>query len=435
MSRIVAIIGRPNVGKSTLFNRLVGGRNAIVEDTPGVTRDRHYGTVEWNGESFILIDTGGFVQGSGDIFESAIRDQVRIAMEEASLLLFMVDVVDGITPLDEEVSLLIRKNKKKVILVVNKVDNNERLLGEGEFYRFGIEDMYSISAVSGSGTGELLDKITEYMEDEKLDVPPSDLPKIAIVGKPNVGKSSLVNALLGVERNIVTDIPGTTRDTIHSHYNAFGKEFTLIDTAGIRKKAKVKENIEFYSVMRSINAIEDCDVMVLMIDAQSGIESQDLNLLHLAEKNGKGVVILVNKWDLIEKENKTMKEFEERVKQSLQPFTDVPILFISVIEKQRIHKAVETFLEVYDNLHRKIPTHKLNDVMLEVIQKYEPPAIKGKHIRIKFVTQLPTRSVSFAFFCNLPQYISDAYRRYLENQLRLNFNFHGVPIRIYFRKK
>lgn len=435
MSRIVAIIGRPNVGKSTLFNRLVGGRNAIVEDTPGVTRDRHYGTVEWNGETFTLIDTGGFVQGSGDIFESAIRDQVRIAMEEASLLLFMVDVVDGITPLDEEVSLLIRKNKKKVILVVNKVDNNERLMGEGEFYRFGIDDMFSISSVSGSGTGELLDKITEYMEDEKLDVPPSDLPKIAIVGKPNVGKSSLVNALLGVERNIVTDIPGTTRDTIHSHYNSFGKEFTLIDTAGIRKKAKVKENIEFYSVMRSINAIEDCDVMVLMIDAQSGIESQDLNLLHLAEKNGKGVVILVNKWDLIEKENKTMKEYEDRVKQALQPFTDVPVLFISVVDKQRIHKAVETFLEVYENLHRKIPTHKLNDVMLEVIQKYEPPAIKGKHIRIKFVTQLPTRSVSFAFFCNLPQYISDAYRRYLENQLRMNFNYHGVPIRIYFRKK
>jgi GTP-binding protein len=435
MSRIVAIVGRPNVGKSTLFNRLVGSRMAIVEDSPGVTRDRHYGSCEWNGETFTVVDTGGFVHGSDDIFEKAIRDQVKIAVAEAEVILFMVDVTEGVHPLDTEVANLLRKSKKPVLLVVNKVDNNERLLGEGEFYSFGLGEIFSISSASGSGTGEVLDKVVEYLTGKTEIDDNSGLPKVAIIGKPNVGKSSFINALLGTERNIVTDIAGTTRDTIHTKYNAFGKEFMLIDTAGIRKKQKVNEDIEFYSVMRSIKALEDCDVCGLMIDANQGIEKQDLNLLNLAEKNGKGVVILVNKWDLVEKDNKSTIQFERRIQEATAPFTDIPVVFISAQSKQRIHKAVETILQVSDNLKRHISTHELNEFLAEVVEAYQPPAIKGKFIKIKFITQLHTRTPSFALFCNLPQYIQESYRRYIENKFRERYDFSGVPLRLYFRKK
>ncbi len=435
MSRILAIVGRPNVGKSTLFNRLVGKREAIVDDSSGVTRDRHYGTCEWNGESFTVVDTGGFVEGSNDIYEAAIRRQVNIAISEAAVILFMVDVTEGIHPLDEEVAKLLRKCKKPILLAVNKVDNNERLLSEGVFYKFGLGDIFSISSASGSGTGELLDKAVEYIKEEKVIDDFSNLPKIAIVGKPNVGKSSLINALLGEERTIVTDIAGTTRDTIHTRYNAFGNDFMLVDTAGIRKKQKVHEDIEYYSVMRSIKALEECDVCCILIDATAGIEKQDLNLLHLAEKNGKGVVILVNKWDLIEKNNKSTVEYEKEIKSATAPFTDIPILFISVLNKQRIHKAVELFMQVNENLKRHISTHKLNEFLIDTIENYQPPAVKGKFIKIKFITQLHTKTPSFVLFANLPQYIQESYKRYLENKFRETYNFTGVPLRLYFRKK
>ena len=435
MSRIVAIVGRPNVGKSTLFNRLVGGRQAIVEDSPGVTRDRHYGSCEWNGQTFTVVDTGGFVHGSEDIFESAIRSQVTIAVTEASVILFMVDVSEGVHPLDTEVANMLRRSKKPVLLIANKADNPERAMGAPEFYQFGLDEMYSISSASGSGTGDLLDRVVELLVNEQDVADLSHLPKVAIVGKPNVGKSSFINALLGVDRNIVTDIAGTTRDTIHSRYNGFGHDFMLIDTAGIRKKSKVNEDIEFYSVMRSIKAIEDCDVCGLMIDAQQGIEKQDLNLLHLAEKNGKGIVILVNKWDVIEKDTKTTLKFEKQIKEAIAPFTDIPILFISATEKQRIHKAVELLMQVNENLKRHISTHELNDFLKETVDAYQPPSIKGKFIKIKFITQLHTKTPSFALFCNLPQYIQENYRRYLENKFRERYEFHGVPIRLYFRKK
>ncbi|MCC7532604.1 MAG: ribosome biogenesis GTPase Der [Bacteroidia bacterium] len=465
MGNIVAIVGRPNVGKSTLFNRLVGQRKAIVDDFSGVTRDRHYGEVEWCGKYFNIIDTGGYVTNSDDVFESAIRNQVKIAIDEADILLFMVDVSTGITGLDTEFANLLRRTKKPVFVVVNKVDNSQRMFDANEFYGLGFDKLYTLSSISGSGTGELLDDILKNLtpiekhENEKTIEHKNDedevtfdedgniideefttndenyLPKIAIVGRPNVGKSSLVNALLGEERNIVTEIAGTTRDTIDTLYNAYNHKFILVDTAGIRKKSKVKEDIEFYSVMRSINALENCDVAILVIDATVGLDSQDMNLVNLAIKNGKGLVVVVNKWDLIEKDHKTAKAFETIIKNKMKPFDDVPIIFTSAIEKQRIHKLVEIGLGVYENIKKRIPTHQLNEVMLEIIEHYPPPSIKGKYVKIKFAVQLPGRSPKFAFFCNLPQYVTDSYKRFLENKIRDNFDFKGVPIVIYMRKK
>jgi len=433
---IVAIVGRPNVGKSTLFNRLTESRSAIVQETSGVTRDRHYGKAEWNGIEFSLIDTGGYVKGSDDIFEGEIRKQVVIALEEANAVIFVVDVETGITDLDESVANLLRKTKKPTFVVVNKVDNSERINDTYEFYNFGLENVVNISAINGSGTGELLDGLTDALKelDKPLEIDP-DLPRIAIVGKPNVGKSSFTNALIGEERNIVTDISGTTRDSIDTRLNMFGFDMVLVDTAGIRKKSKVHEDIEFYSVMRSIRSIESADVCVFMIDAQDGIQKQDLSIFSVIERNKKGIVLLVNKWDLIDKETNTMKEFEDDIRQKIAPFNDIPILFVSALTKQRIHKALEEVVVVFENRTQKIPTSKLNEYMLDVIEKYPPPANKGKFVRIKFVTQLPTHSPSFAFFCNLPQYIPDSYKRFLENKLREHYNLTGVPIRIFFRKK
>ena len=433
MSNIIAIVGRPNVGKSTLFNRLTESRKAIVDDFSGVTRDRHYGVAEWTHKQFTVIDTGGYVANSEDLFEAAIREQVVIAIEEASVILFMVDVITGITDLDDEIAQLLRRSKKPVFIVVNKVDNTSLENDAAVFYGFGLGDIYSISSMTGSGTGDLLDDVISHFEDDVVEE--NALPKLTIVGRQNVGKSSLINALMGQDRNIVTPIAGTTRDSIHIHYNQFGHEFMFIDTAGLRKKTKVKENIEFYSVMRTIKALEEADVVLLMIDAVDGLESQDVNIFHLAEKNKKGIVILVNKWDLVEKDHKTMKAFEEQIRVKLQPFTDIPIVFTSVLSKRRIFKAVETALEVFKNRGKKIPTSKLNDVMLPIIEKYPPPALKGKYIKVKYVTQINATSPMFAFFCNLPQYIKEPYKRFIENKLRENFDFSGAPIQIYFRQK
>lgn len=421
------------MGKSTLYNRLTESRKAIVDDFSGVTRDRHYGQSEWIGKKFTVIDTGGFVQGSDDVFESAIRDQVLIAIDEASVILFVVDVSTGITDLDDQIAKVLRRSKKPVYVVANKVDSAKQVHDSAEFYALGLGDIYNISSMTGSGTGELLDDVVSHFQEEEEEE--STLPKFTIVGRPNVGKSSLTNALLGEERNIVTPIAGTTRDAIRIHYNQFGNEFLLVDTAGLRRKSKVSEDIEFYSVMRTIKALEDSDVVILMIDAQDGIEAQDINIFHLAEKNKKGVVILVNKWDTVEKDHKTAKIFEQDIRERIAPFTDVPIIFTSVTEKQRIFKAVEAAMKVYHNKTKKIATSKLNDVMLEIISNYPPPATKGKHIKIKYATQLPGRSPMFAFFCNLPQYIKDPYRRFVENKLRENFDFTGVPIQIFFRQK
>lgn len=421
------------MGKSTLYNRLTESRKAIVDDFSGVTRDRHYGQSEWIGKKFTVIDTGGFVQGSDDVFEAAIRDQVLIAIDEASVILFVVDVSTGITDLDDQIAKVLRRSKKPVYVVANKVDSAKQVHDSAEFYALGLGDIYNISSMTGSGTGELLDDVVSHFQEEEEEE--STLPKFTIVGRPNVGKSSLTNALLGEERNIVTPIAGTTRDAIRIHYNQFGNEFLLVDTAGLRRKSKVSEDIEFYSVMRTIKALEDSDVVILMIDAQDGIEAQDINIFHLAEKNKKGVVILVNKWDTVEKDHKTSKIFEQDIRDRIAPFTDVPIIFTSVTEKQRIFKAVEAAMEVYHNKTKKIATSKLNDVMLEIISHYPPPATKGKHIKIKYATQLPGRSPMFAFFCNLPQYIKDPYRRFVENKLRENFDFTGVPIQIFFRQK
>lgn len=435
MPFLIAIVGRPNVGKSTLFNRLAGGRPAIVDSVAGVTRDRHYGHSEWNGKKFSVVDTGGYVQGSDDIFEDEIRRQVKIAIDEASLLLFVVDAFEGITPLDEDVADMIRRAKKKTILVANKVDNPDRIAMAAEFYSLGVGEPYCISSINGAGTGELLDEVAKLVPDEEP-VVEDPAPRIAIVGRPNVGKSSLINAILGVDKHIVTNIAGTTRDSINTRFKGFGHDMWLIDTAGLRRKTKVHEDLEFYSVMRTIRAIEDCDVCLLMIDAKDGIEAQDLAIFDLAQKNRKGIAILVNKWDLVEnKENNTIKQYEERIRERIAPFRDVPILFVSAHTKQRVLKALDVAQEVYENRNRHIPTSKLNEVMLEVIAAYEPPSIKGKYVKIKYVQQLHSATPIFAFFCNLPQYVSDSYKRYLENKLREHFNFSGVPITVTMRKK
>ncbi|TFH20368.1 MAG: ribosome biogenesis GTPase Der [Bacteroidia bacterium] len=434
MGNIVAIVGRPNVGKSTFFNRLTETRQAIVDEVSGVTRDRHYGKVIWNGHEFSIIDTGGYVTNSADVFEEEIRKQVILAIEEADVVVFLVDVVSGITDLDETVAGMLRKINKPVLLVVNKVDNSNRLYDATEFYGLGLGDYFALSSINGSGTGDMLDKLTSMFK-KKEEEEEEEIAKIAVVGRPNVGKSSLVNALIGEERNIVTPISGTTRDSIHSRYNKFNHDFYLVDTAGLRKKGKVKEDLEFYSVMRSVRAIEHADVCLLLIDATIGIESQDVNIFHLIERNWKGVVVLVNKWDLVDKETMTMKQFEEQIRERLEPFVDVPILFVSALTKQRIHKALELAIKVYEHRMVKIPTSKLNEVMQKAIEENHPPAIKGKFIKIKYVTQLPTHAPAFAFYCNLPQYVREPYKRYLENQIRKHFDFTGVPIRIFMRKK
>jgi GTP-binding protein len=435
MPNLVAIVGRPNVGKSTLFNRLTESRKAIVDEVAGVTRDRHYGKADWNGKEFTLIDTGGYINGSEDEFEGEIRKQVEIAIREADILIFVVDVTEGITALDEEVVRILRRSKKKVILVANKVDNNERISLAAEFYKFGLGEPFPISSVSGAGTGELLDELAAQLE-KTDDLPEEEhVPKLAIVGRPNVGKSSFVNALLDEERNMVTPIAGTTRDALHSRYNRFGHDFILVDTAGLRKKAKVKEDIEFYSVMRTIKALEECDVCLLMLDATQTFDSQDKTIFHLAEKNRKGVVVLVNKWDLVEKETQTMKEYEEKLRLELAPFKDVPIVFMSALTKQRVLKALEAAQEVYENKTRKIPTRKLNDILLPIIEGTPPPNIKGKFVLIKFISQLPTKNPNFAFWCNMPQYINEPYKRFIENQMRIHFNFTGVSIELVFKKK
>lgn len=435
MSNIVAIVGRPNVGKSTLYNRLIGEQEAIIDNTSGVTRDRLYGTSDWNGISFTVIDTGGFVHGSDDVFERAIRRQVKIAIDEASAIIFMVDVTTGITDLDEEVASMLRKGSKSVLLVVNKVDNHTRLLEANEFWSLGFDNTFFLSSITGSGTGEMLDVLVENIEldEEELEV---DVPKIAIIGQPNVGKSSLTNALLGEERNIVTDIAGTTRDSIHSKYTKFNRTFYLIDTAGLRKKAKVHEDLEFYSTIRAVRAVEQSDVCIILIDATTGVEAQDLHVFQLAVKRKKGIVVAVNKWDLVEdKSTNTARDFEARILGKLAPFNDVPVVFISALQNQRIFKTMELALEIYEKRKTRIKTSLLNETMLAAIERYQPPAYRGKFIKIKYVSQLPTKTPSFAFFCNHPTLLKDSYRNYLENQLRKNFDFHGVPISIHFREK
>lgn len=437
MGFTVAIVGRPNVGKSTLFNRLLEQRKAIVDDISGVTRDRQYGICEWNGKSFNVIDTGGFVPRSEDVFEREIRKQVIIAVEEANAIIFMVDVATGITDLDDAMADILRRSAKPVFVVVNKVDNNERMLAANEFYSLGFENIFFVSSISGSGTGELLDAVTAIIpEDTSADTQNiASLPKFAIIGQPNVGKSSLLNALIGKERTIVSDVPGTTRDTIHTHYKLFQKEFILIDTAGIRKKAKVHEDLEFYSVIRAIKALDEADVCLLMIDAEKGITAQDVNIFSLATRKGKGIVVLVNKWDLVAKSTNTARDFEKELKNKLAPFIDIPVLFISAKEKTRIFKAMEIALEVFANKQRKVPTSELNDVMQKAVQAYHAPVVRGNTVKIKYITQLPTPVPSFAFFCNYPDDIKLPYKNYLENQLRHHFKFTGVPLRIFFRKK
>ena len=435
MSNIVAIVGRPNVGKSTLFNRLIQRREAIVDAVSGVTRDRHYGKSDWNGKEFSLIDTGGYVKGSDDVFEAEIDKQVELAIDEADAIIFVVDVETGITGMDEDVARLLRKVNKPVFLAVNKVDNNKRAEDAVEFYSLGLGEYYTIASINGSGTGDLLDALVKALPEIEEEVEEDDLPRFAVVGRPNAGKSSFINALIGEDRYIVTDVAGTTRDSIDTKYNRFGFEFNLVDTAGIRRKSKVKEDLEFYSVMRSVRAIEHCDVCLVVLDATRGFDGQVQNIFWLAERNRKGIVILVNKWDLVEKETKTMKEFEKVIRKEMEPFTDVPIVFISVLNKQRIYKAIETAVEVYKNRTKKIKTSKLNEVLLPVIENYPPPAYKGKFVKIKYIMQLPTPQPQFAFFCNLPQYVRDPYKRFLENNLREHFDFTGVPVSVYMRKK
>lgn len=435
MGFTLAIVGRPNVGKSTLFNRLLEQRKAIVEDIPGVTRDRQYGIADWNGKNFNVIDTGGFVPDSVDIFESEIRKQVQIAMDEANAILFIVDATGGITELDNAMASILRRSPKPVFLVVNKVDNNERLLEAAEFYSLGFDNIHFISSISGSGTGDLLDDVAALIKEDEGPEEEKDLPKLCIIGQPNVGKSSLLNSLIGEERTIVSSIAGTTRDTIHTRYKLFQKDFILIDTAGIRKKAKVHEDLEFYSVIRAIKALDEADVCLIMLDAEKGITAQDITIFSLAARKGKGVVVLVNKWDLVEKSTNTARDYERDLKQRLAPFNDVPILFISAKEKTRIFKAIEVGLQVYENRSRKISTSQLNEVMLKAIEAFHPPVVRGNPIKIKYITQLPTVVPSFAFFTNYPDDIKQPYKNYLENKLREKFNFSGVPVRLFFRKK
>ncbi len=435
MSSIVAIVGRPNVGKSTFFNRLIQRREAIVDAVSGVTRDRHYGKSDWNGREFTLIDTGGYVKGSDDVFEAEIDKQVELAIDEADAIIFMVDVETGVTGMDEDVARLLRKVTKPVFLVVNKVDNAKRAEDAVEFYALGLGEYYTIASINGSGTGDLLDAIVEALPEQEEEEEAEELPRFAVVGRPNAGKSSFINALIGEDRYIVTDIAGTTRDAIDTKYNRFGFEFNLVDTAGIRRKSKVKEDLEFYSVMRSVRAIEHSDVCILILDATRGFDGQVQNIFWLAERNRKGIVILVNKWDLVEKETNSAKEYEKRIRKEIEPFTDVPIVFISVLNKQRIFKAIETAVEVYQNRAKKIKTSVLNEVLLPIIENYPPPAYKAKYVKIKFITQLPTPQPQFAFFCNLPQYVKEPYKRFLENKLREHFDFKGVPISVYMRKK
>ncbi|MCQ2184534.1 MAG: ribosome biogenesis GTPase Der [Bacteroidales bacterium] len=434
---LVAIVGRPNVGKSTLFNRLVGMRQAIVDETAGVTRDRHYGRCEWCGREFSVVDTGGYTSNSDDIFEEEIRKQVMLAIDESDLVLFMVDAKTGITDYDSDIADILRRSGKKVVLACNKVDTGEKMYDVYEFYSFGLGEVWSISAANGGGTGDLLDEICRLLpqEDENVDDTHPELPHITIVGKPNVGKSSMTNALLGNDRNIVTPIAGTTRDSIATRYNKFGYDFMLVDTAGMRKKTKVHEDLEFYSVMRAIRAVEHSDICILMLDATTGMESQDLNIFNLIVRNRKGCVVVVNKWDAIEKDNYTMRDYEDAIRSRLSPFSDVPVIFTSVLNKQRIMNVLDAAMKVYDNYSKKISTSQLNDVMLPEIENYPPPAWKGKYIKIKYVTQLPTRFPSFAFFCNLPQYIREPYRRFVENKLREHFDFCGCPLQIFFRQK
>ncbi|MBL6612127.1 MAG: ribosome biogenesis GTPase Der [Flavobacteriaceae bacterium] len=433
MGAIVAIVGRPNVGKSTFFNRLIQRREAIVDAVSGVTRDRHYGKTDWNGREFTVIDTGGYVKGSEDVFELEIDKQVELAIDEADAIIFMVDVESGVTGMDEDVAKLLRRHNKPVFLTINKVDNAMREADAVEFYALGLGDYFTISSINGSGSGDLLDAVVEVLPDEPE--VEDELPRFAVVGRPNAGKSSFINALLGEDRFIVTDIAGTTRDATDTKYNRFGFEFNLVDTAGIRRKAKVKEDLEFYSVMRSVRAIEHCDVAILILDATRGFDGQVQNIFWLAHRNNKGIVVLVNKWDLVEKETNSVRDYTKKIREAMEPFTDVPIIFISALEKQRIYKAIETAVEVYENRSKRVPTHKLNDVMLPLIEHYPPPSLKGKYVKIKFCTQLPGHYPQFAFFCNLPQYVKDPYKRYLENQLRKNFNFEGVPVTIFMRKK
>ena len=435
MANIVAIVGRPNVGKSTFFNRLVEKRTAIMDNESGVTRDRQYGYAEWIGKHFTTIDTGGYVSGSDDIFEGAIREQVKLALGEASCIIFMVDSKDGLTGLDKDFAKVVRQVGKPVFVAANKADTTEMSFMAGEFYALGFDDVFPISSSNGGGTGELLDAVVNTFESEDAGDPNEGVPRIAILGRPNAGKSSFLNALVGTDRTIVTDEAGTTRDSINTHYNLFDKDFILTDTAGIRKKSKVTEDIEFYSVLRALQSLQDSDVCIILIDAERGLESQDINIIALAEKYGKGVLIMVNKWDLIEKETNTAVQIRDEMKQKLGPLSFAPIIFTSVLNKQRIFKAIEQAVEIYENRSQKIATSKLNDAMLPEIERYPPPALKGKHIKIKYITQLPTQSTSFAFFCNLPQYIKAPYQRFLENKLRSHFNLEGVPIRVYFRKK
>lgn len=433
---LLAIVGRPNVGKSTLFNRLVGMRQAIVDDTAGVTRDRHYGRCEWCGREFSVVDTGGYTTNSDDVFESAIRSQVQIAIDEADAILFMVEAGAGITDYDSEIADVLRRSKKPVILCVNKVDSGEKMYDAYQFYSLGLGEVYAISSANGTGTGDLLDAIAKILPEEKeVEDPYAGLPRITIIGKPNVGKSSLTNALLGQERNIVTPVAGTTRDAIETHYNQFGHEFMLVDTAGIRRKTKVHEDLEFYSVMRSIRAIEHSDVCIMMIDATTGMEAQDMNIFNLILKNRKACVLVVNKWDLFIKDNNTLRDYEANLRQRIAPFDDVPIIFTSVVKMQRIQNVLDAAAEVYANYSQKIPTARLNEALLPIIEETPPPAWKGKYVKVKYVTQLPTRFPAFAFFCNLPQYIKDPYKRFLENKLRENFNLTGCPVQIYCRQK
>ncbi len=435
MNNIVAIVGRPNVGKSTLFNRLIQRREAIVDSVAGVTRDRNYGKSEWNGKEFSVIDTGGYIKGSDDVFEAEIRKQVELAIDEADVIIFVVDVEEGITPMDDAVSKMLRKVTKPVLLAVNKVDNAMREKDAVEFYNLGLGEYYTFASISGSGTGDLLDALIEAFPEKEPAPEEAELPRFAVVGRPNAGKSSFINALIGKDRYIVTDIAGTTRDAIDTKFDRFGFEFNLVDTAGIRRKAKVKEDLEFYSVMRSVRAIEHADICILIIDATRGFEGQDQSIFWLAEKNRKGVIILVNKWDLVEKDTMSTRDYENKIRQELEPFTDVPILFVSALTKQRLLKALEATVQVFENRKQRIPTSKFNDFMLKTIEAYPPPATKGKYVKIKYCMQLPTPTPQFVFFANLPQYVKEPYKRYLENKIRENWDFAGVPIDIYIREK